>query len=83
MQPYPYDQHYQNYPTEQEYRTIPEDQANPVFFRGRRGPEVYFPIVIPLQPFTPNWGCNPWNQWNPWNPWNPWNQWGGGGWGGW
>ncbi|MDR7318999.1 hypothetical protein [Brevibacillus nitrificans] len=88
MQPYQqYDPQQQQpyFPAEQGYQNIPEDQANPVFFRGRRSPDVYFPIVVPIQP----WGwnncpsCNPWNSWNQWNPWNPWNPWGGaGGWGG-
>ncbi|MDF2681304.1 MAG: hypothetical protein K0R47_2494 [Brevibacillus sp.] len=47
MQPYQYDQQQQNYLPEQGYQTIPEDQANPVFFGGRRRPEV---IIIP-QPY--------------------------------
>ncbi|MED1781869.1 hypothetical protein P4V43_08520 [Brevibacillus fortis] len=67
------------YPGDQDYQYIPEDQAHPVFFRRRQGPEV---VVVP-QPY-PWWGCNTcWpGYWPTWGGWP--GGWGGtpGGWGG-
>lgn len=79
MQPYPQDPQY--YPAEQEYQNIPEDQANPVFFRSRRGPEIIvIPNYYPPYPYYP-YPCPYPYPYYPYGGFGGFGGFGGGGWG--